>query len=51
MRFDYTGGVDGDRFFLSMGGFFDDYMKYGSRFERTGNVTEEPKVDFSKIDN
>lgn len=50
MRFDYTGGVDGDRFFLSMGGFFDEYMKYGSRFERTGNVTQAPDIDFSTLE-
>lgn len=50
MRFDYTGGVDGDKFFLSMGGFFDEYMKYGSRFERTGNVTQAPDIDFSTLE-
>lgn len=50
MRLDYTGGVEGDKFFLSMGGFFDDYMKSGTTFERTGNVSEAPDVDFSTLE-
>ena len=50
MRFDYTGGVEGDKFFLSMGGFFDEYMEYGSNFERTGNVTQAPDIDFSTLE-
>lgn len=50
MRLDYTGGVEGDKFFLSMGGFFDDYMKSGTTLERTGNVSEAPDVDFSTLE-
>ncbi len=50
MRLDYTGGSDGDKFFLSMGGFFDEYTKSGTHFERTGNTTEAPKIDFSKLE-
>lgn len=50
MRLDYTGGVDGENFFLSMGGFFDEYMKSGTYFERTGNTTEAPDIDFSTLE-
>ena len=50
MRFDYTGGIEGDCFFLSMGGFFDEYMKSGTYFERKGNVTESPDIDFSTLE-
>ena len=46
-RLDYRGGVEGEGFFLTMGGFFDDYLKSGTWFERTGNVTEAPDIDFS----
>lgn len=49
-RLDYTGGVEGETFFLSMGGFFDDYMKSGTRFERVGNTTEAPDIDFSTLE-
>ena len=50
MRLDYTGGVEGDNFFLSMGGFFDDYMDAGTYFDRKGNVTEAPNIDFSTLE-
>ena len=49
-RLDYNGGVEGEGFFLTMGGFFDKYMKSGTWFERTGNVTEAPDVDFSTLE-
>jgi hypothetical protein len=50
MRLDYTGGSEGDKFYLSMGGFFDDYTKYGTSFDRTGNTTEAPDIDFSTLE-
>lgn len=50
MRQDYTGGTDGGQFFLSMGGFFNDYMEYGTYFNRTGNTTEAPDIDFSALE-
>jgi hypothetical protein len=50
MRLDYTGGIEGDCFFLSMGGFFDEYIKSGTYFERSGNVTEAPAIDFSTLE-
>lgn len=50
MRLDYTGGIEGDRFFLSMGGFFDEYMKPGTYFKREGEVGECPDIDFSTLE-
>ena len=50
MRLDYTGGRDGDDFFLSMGGFFDEYMTFGTFFDRKGNTTEAPDIDFSTLE-
>lgn len=50
MRLDYTGGVEGEKFFLSMGGFFDEYMKSGTGFNRSGNTTEAPDIDFSELE-
>ncbi|MBQ5694925.1 MAG: DUF3472 domain-containing protein [Bacteroidaceae bacterium] len=50
MRLDYKGGSDADKFYLSMGGFFDEYVKSGTWFERTGNVGEAPKIDFSTLE-
>lgn len=49
-RLDYRGGVEGDSFFLTMGGFFDEYMVSGTSLERTGNTTEAPDVDFSTLE-
>lgn len=50
MRLDYTGGVEGENFFLSMGGFFDDYTTSGTNFNRSGNTTEAPDIDFSTLE-
>lgn len=49
-RLDYSGGVEGDAFFLTMGGFFDDCLNSGTWFERAGNVTEAPDIDFSTLE-
>lgn len=49
-RLDYYGGVEGDIFYLTMGGFFDEYLRSGTRFERAGNVTEAPDIDFSTLE-
>ena len=49
-RLDYDGGLSGDSFFLSMGGFFDDHMTFGTIFERKGNTTEAPNIDFSTLE-
>ena len=50
MRLDYTGGTEGEGFFLSMGGFFDEYMASGTHFERAGNTAEAPDIDFSTLE-
>ena len=50
MRLDYTGGTADGGFFLSMGGFFDDYLTSGTWFERAGNVSEAPDIDFSTLE-
>ena len=50
MRQDYTGGLDGKQFFLSMGGFFDEYTTHSTHFERTGNTTIAPEIDFSTLE-
>ena len=49
-RLDYNGGVEGENFFLTMGGFFNDYIKSGTRLERKGNVTEAPDIDFTTLE-
>ncbi|MBE6298201.1 MAG: DUF3472 domain-containing protein [Bacteroidales bacterium] len=49
-RLDYYGGVEGENFYLTMGGFFDEYLQSGTRFERAGNVTEAPDIDFSTLE-
>ena len=49
-RLDYAGGVEGETFFLSMGGFFDVFLKSGTGLVRTGNVAEAPDVDFSTLE-
>ena len=49
-RLDFSGGVEGDSFFLTMGGFFNDYLNSGTTFERAGNVTEAPEIDFSTLE-
>ena len=37
-------------FFLTMGGFFNDFLESGTPFTREGNVTEAPDVDFSTLE-
>ena len=50
MRLDYTGGTAENGYYLSMGGFFDNNLETDTKFERTGNVTEAPDVDFSTLE-
>ena len=49
-RLDYTGGADEKGFYLMMGGFFDNYTKGYSRFERTNGVGEKPVIDFKSLE-
>ena len=39
-----------ENFFLTMGGFFDEYMNSGTFFEREGNTIEAPEIDFSTLE-
>lgn len=48
-RLDYTGGHDEKGFYLMMGGFFDNYTKGYTRFERKNGVGEKPAIDFKKL--
>lgn len=50
MRLDYTGGISDGGYYLSMGGFFDENLNTDTWFERTGNVTEAPDIDFSTLE-
>lgn len=50
MRLDYAGGVEGENFFLTMGGFFDEFITPDTDFERAGNTTEAPDIDFSSLE-
>ena len=50
MRLDYTGGTEGDSFYLSMGGFFDEYTKAGTYFELESTTIEIPDIDFSTLE-
>ena len=50
MRLDYKGGKADGGYYLSMGGFFNDYLETYTWFERSGNVTEAPDVDFSTLE-
>jgi hypothetical protein len=47
-RLDYTGGVEGDKFFMKNCGFFNERSDIGTIFTRkpTGN---KPNIDFSKL--
>ena len=50
MRLDYTGGAEGEKLFLSMGGFFDNNTAFGTYFERTGNTSVAPDIDFTTLE-
>lgn len=49
-RLDYAGGVEGNSFFLTNGGFFNDAVQIDKALERaaTGN---KPNIDFTKLSN
>ncbi|NDV59460.1 DUF3472 domain-containing protein [Bacteroides sp. 519] len=48
VRLDYQGGVEGDWFYLMMGGFFNESVEMGTMFQRpaTGN---QPVIDFEEL--
>lgn len=50
VRLDYQGGnTDDNRFYLKMGGFFDDSIPMGTKFycQPTG---QEPQIDFQSLE-
>ncbi|MBQ8364968.1 MAG: DUF3472 domain-containing protein [Bacteroidaceae bacterium] len=49
-RLDYNGGVEGNDFYLTMGGFIDDYGTSDTYYERKGNTTKAPDIDFSTLE-
>ncbi|MCB0279521.1 MAG: DUF3472 domain-containing protein [Calditrichaeota bacterium] len=48
-RLDYSGGVEGKRFYLKNCGFTSDTVEMNSVFERQ-ETTEAPRIDFSSLD-
>lgn len=48
-RLDYTGGSDEQGFFLQMGGFFNDYTKGHTTFNKK-NTSTPPDIDFDALD-
>jgi len=49
VRLDYQGGVEGDYFYLKMGGFFNEWVPMGTIFERPA-VGEQPVIDFDALE-
>ncbi len=49
-RLDYSGGAADKGFFLTMGGFFDDYMTSGTFFDRKDKAADAPDIDFSTLE-
>lgn len=48
-RLDFTGGADGDRFYLRNCGFFNETGKPGSTFERSSLPTAGPEIQFDQL--
>lgn len=49
-RLDYTGGADENGFYLMMGGFFDEYTKGYTRFQRKNGTGKAPEIDFNSLE-
>lgn len=49
VRLDFQGGVEGDFFYLKMGGFFNESVPMGTIFERTA-VGNQPVIDFDALE-
>ncbi len=47
-RKDYAGGVEGDKFYLQNGGFFNGFVKLGMPLSRASVITK-PVIDISKL--
>jgi hypothetical protein len=48
-RLDFTGGADGDRFFLRNCGFFNETGRPGDEFTRHSSAGEKPNIDFAAL--
>ncbi len=48
-RKDYSGGVDGNRFYLRNCGFFDDFTKLKTPLVRQSTSGNHPAIDFTKL--
>ena len=48
-RLDYSGGEEGDKFFLKNCGFFDETVEIGSRFKRSKS-NMPPEIDFEALE-
>lgn len=49
VRLDYQGGVENDRFFLKMGGFFNERVEKGTVFKRSPSG-EKPEIDWEALE-
>lgn len=49
-RKDYAGGTDGNKFYLQNGGFFNNYIKLKTPFDRKA-VAQKPIIDFKNLPN
>ncbi|WP_183561031.1 DUF3472 domain-containing protein [Mucilaginibacter sp. SP1R1] len=48
-RKDYSGGVNGNRFYLRNGGFFDDFTPLKTILTKTQSENKHPDIDFTKL--
>lgn len=48
-RLDFTGGADGNHFYLRNCGFFNETGKPGETFQRSSTFSEKPDIDFESL--
>jgi hypothetical protein len=48
-RLDFTGGAEGDHFYMRNCGFFNETGRPGEIFTRTSTVEQKPEIDFTKL--
>lgn len=48
-RLDFTGGADGNHFFMRNCGFFNETGKPGEVFTRVSTADQKPEIDFTKL--
>lgn len=49
VRRDHAGGVEGNSFYLKMGGFFNETVTQGTPFKRPEEYGEQPVIDFDAL--